>query len=259
MARMLINNVWYDEISAQSMFESRFEKIFLSQVEVLFPEYFTVPFKFTVSSSEGTAKADLALIDKNYLGWWVVEVEMSRHSLNGHVLPQIKILSQALYDENVANYFFKKQPALNLVKLKDMMKGAQPKVMVVLDLPKPQWEEKLNKYNAILALFQVFKSPSNDFIYRINGQYPFTFKSDKSNCAFERMLSNFLVVESPAILNILQNERMEIYFNGALSEWKRLDILDKVYLIPTGFNPLDINKPYLLLKEQDGKYHLIQT
>jgi hypothetical protein len=110
-----------------------------------------------------------------------------------------------------------------------------------------------------LALFQIFRSSANDFIYRINGQYPFTFKSDKSNCYFEKILSNFLIVESPAILNILQNEKMEIYFNGALSEWKRLDIQDKVYLIPTGFNPLDINKLYVLLKEQDEKYHLIQT
>jgi hypothetical protein len=138
MARMLVNNIWYDEISAQSMFESKFEEIFLSQVGTLFPEYITVPFKFTVSSPEGTAKADLALIDKNYLGWWVVEIEMSRHSFNGHVLPQINVLSQALYDESVANYFFQKQPTLDILKLKDMMKGKQPRVMIVLDLPKPQ-------------------------------------------------------------------------------------------------------------------------
>jgi len=258
MARLLINGTWYDEISSQSMYESKFEEIFLSQVEILFPEYITVPFKFTVSSPDGTAKADLALIDKNYLGWWVVEIEMSRHSLNRHVLPQVKILSEALYSDDVAMYFSQKQTALDLGRLKAMMKGKQPRVMVVLDLPKQLWAEKLDKFNAILALFQVFRSSSGDFMYRINGQYPFNFDSYRSNCVFEKILSNFLVVESPAILDILSNETMEIYSEGALSVWKRLDIQDKVYLIPTEFNPLDINRKYTLLKESDGKYHLIQ-
>lgn len=255
MARMLINNIWYDEISAKSMYESKFEEIFLTQVDVLFPEYVTVPFKFTVSSSEGTAKADLALIDRDYLGWWVVEVEMSRHSLNGHVLPQVKILSEALYDERVAAYLYQKQPLLDLPRLKDMLKGKQPRVLVVLDLPKPEWVIKLEKFNAVLALFQIFRSTSNEFIYRVNGQYPYNFERDQSNCYFEKVLSNLLVVESPAILSIAPNEKIEIDIGGALSGWRRLDIQDKVYLIPTEYNPLDIGKAYLLFKERNGKYY----
>lgn len=259
MARLLIDKIWYDEISSQSMYESKFEEIFLSQVDTLFPEYITVPFKFTVSSTEGTAKADLALIDRNYLGWWVVEIEMSRHSLNGHVLPQVRILSQAFYDDQVAEYFVQKSATLDINKLKSMMRGKQPRVMVVLDLPKPKWLEKLEKYDAILALFQIFRSASNNYIYRINGQYPFNYDPDKSICFFEQILSNFLIIESPAILNVNHNDKVEISFNGAISLWKRTNIQDKVYLIPMEFNPLDIKHRYILLKEKNDKYYFQQT
>lgn len=259
MARILINNEWYDELSAQSMYESQFEDIVRSQAESLFPEYITVPFKIIAVSEHGNAKADLALIDKNYLGWWVVEVEMSRHSLKGHVLPQVKILSEAIYSDETAQYFFEKQPRLDLQKLKDMMKGVQPKVLVIVDLPKPEWIPKLEKHDASLALFQIFKSPAGQMIYRINGQYPFNFESGRSLCYFERLISNFLIVDSPGLLDIQNDDKIEITYNNGLTEWKRLDIQDKVYLIPVKFNPLNIEKKYLLLKEVSGRYYLQQV
>lgn len=258
MARILSNNEWYDELSSQSMYESQFEDIVRNQAVSLFPEYITVPFKFTVESENGTAKADLALIDKSYLGWWVVEVEMSRHSLKRHVLPQVKILSEAAYEGNVASYFFDKQSQLDLKKLTDMMKGIQPRVLVIVDLPKPDWISKLEKHDALLALFQIFKSDTNKMIYRINGQYPFNFESGRSLCYFERLISNLLIVESPALLDIQNDEKIEIFYNNALTEWKRLDIQDKVYLIPVKFNPLNVANKYLLLKEASGRYFLQQ-
>lgn len=258
MARILINNEWYSEVSSQSMYESQFEDVVRSQAVMLFPEYFTVPFKIIVESEHGTAKADLAIIDKNYLGWWVIEVEMSRHSLKGHVLPQVKILSEARYGDAVAQYFFEKKPELDLQRLKDMMKGVQPRVIVIVDLPKPEWIAPLDRYNAILALFQIFKSALGQMIYRINREYPFTFQEGRSRCYFEKLISNFLVVTSPALMNIKNDEKIEIMYNNAITEWKRLDISDKVYLIPTGFNPLDIAKEYMLLKEMSGDYYLQQ-
>lgn len=259
MARILVNNEWYAELSSQSMYESQFEDIVRSQAISLFPEYITVPFKFVVESEDGTAKADLALIDKSYLGWWVVEVEMSRHSLKHHVLPQVKILSEATYGEDVARYFFTKQSRLDFKKLADMMKGIQPRVLVVVDLPKPDWISKLEKYDALLALFQIFKSSTNQMIYRVNGQYPFNFEGGRSLCYFERLISNFLIIESPALLDIQNDEKIEVTYNNALTEWKRLDIKDRVYLIPVKFNPLNISYKYMLLKEISGKYYLQQV
>jgi hypothetical protein len=241
------------------MYESQFEDIVRSQAASLFPEYITMPFKFVVESEEGTAKADLALIDKSYLGWWVVEVEMSRHSLRHHVLPQVKILSEATYGEDVARYFFYKQSRLDFKKLTDMMKGIQPRVLVVVDLPKPDWIPKLEKHDALLALFQIFKSSTNQMIYRVNGQYPFNFESGRSLCYFERLISNFLIVESPALLDIQNDEKIEVTYNNALTEWKRLDIKDRVYLIPVKFNPLNISYKYMLLRETSGRYFLQQV
>ena len=256
MARLLINNEWYDEVSAKALRESEFEAIFLKNVDVIYPDYYTIPFKVVVESEHGTAKADLALIDKDYLNWWVIEVEMSRHSLNGHVLPQIEILSNAVYGENISDFFFQKRPDLNYDKLKILMKGSQPRVMVVLDIPKDKWEQKLERFNAILSVFQIFRSKTGDLIFRINGSYPHKFSPKQSKCRFTNLLNRFLKIESPSIINVQDKEKINILYEGATTEWKRIDIRDIVYLYPISYNPLDINKEYLLLQEPDNSYYL---
>ncbi|WP_142683036.1 hypothetical protein [Chitinophaga polysaccharea] len=256
MARVLINDEWYDEVSAKALRESEFEEIFLRNVDIIYPDYYTIPFKIIVESEYGNAKADLALIDRDYLNWWVVEVEMSRHSLNSHVLPQVEILSNALYDAEIAAFFHKKNPTLDLQRLDALLKGKQPRVMVVLDIPKDKWSQKLEKYNAILSIFQIFRSQNGNLIFRLNGEYPHKFTPNQSKCKFPQLLNRFLKVESPAILNILDKEKISIICDGATTEWKRIDIKDSVYLYPVSYNPLDIKKDYLLLQKPDNTYHL---
>lgn len=257
MARLLINNEWYDEVSAKALRESEFENYFLENAETLYPDYYTIPFKGIIIESEfGTAKADLALIDKEYLSWWVIEVEMSRHSLNGHVLPQVQCLANGVYGEDVAGYFYKRCPALDMERLLVLMKGKQPRVMVVLDIPKEKWAPKLENHNAILSIFQIFKSTEGNHIYRVNGDYPHKFGSSRSKCKFAHMLNNFLKVDSPAILDIPDKEIISIKIDGATTNWKRIDIQDTVYLYPVSYNPLDIKKEYVLLQEPDSTYHI---
>ncbi|MEP1032479.1 hypothetical protein [Ekhidna sp.] len=257
MARLLINNEWFDEVSAKALRESEFENFFLENAETLYPDYYTIPFKGIIIESEyGTAKADLALIDKEYLNWWVIEVEMSRHSLNGHVLPQVHCLSAGVYGADVASYFHRKCPALDIEKLKVLMKGKQPRVMVVLDIPKKDWGAKLEKHNAILSVFQIFRSESGNHIYRVNGDYPHKFGMGRSKCQFAHLLTNFLKIDSPSILSVPDKEKVTIKIDGSITEWKRMDIMDAVYLYPISYNPLDIKKEYVLLKEPDSRYHI---
>lgn len=257
MARILINSEWFDEVSARALRESEFERFFIDNAVTLYPDFYTIPFKGVIIESEyGTVKADLALIDKEYLNWWVIEVEMSRHSLNSHVLPQVEKLAKGVYGADIAKYFAQNCTELDSDRLLALMKGKQPRVMVVLDIPRPKWQEELKRYDAILSVFQVFKSQSNNIVFRLNGDYPYKFSSNQSRCEFAFLLNNFLKIESPAILNVPDKEILIVTFNGGLSEWKRIDIQDKVYLYPISFNPLDIKKKYLLLQEPDGSYHI---
>jgi hypothetical protein len=104
MARLLVGSEWYDAVASEDFYEVQFEGLVLQNAASLYPSYFAVPFKTTVTSEHGSKKPDLALIDRDYRAWWVVEVELAHHSLHHHALPQVQVLATAEYGAPEAEY-----------------------------------------------------------------------------------------------------------------------------------------------------------
>jgi hypothetical protein len=126
--RLLYHGEWFEPLSPGAVYESDYQAMIVSQAAVLFPDFWTARFDCLVESEHGSAKADLALVDRHYRFWWVVEVEMSSHSLSGHVSPQVLRLSHAEYGNVQASYLAVKEPDLDPNRLREMMKGSQPRV-----------------------------------------------------------------------------------------------------------------------------------
>ena len=143
MARILVGDDWYEEISSASLYETEFEAVVRQEATKLFPGYHFVPFTQTVYADGESARADFALIEEEYRGWWVGEVEMAHHSFNGHVLPQIRTLADAAYGEGEARSICRKNAALSLDKMLDLMKGKPPRVLVVVNTPVSGWSGPL--------------------------------------------------------------------------------------------------------------------
>ena len=251
MARILHNREWYDELGPSSMFESEFEAIFLQYVPQLYPGCVAVQFKKTVSSDEGSARADLALIQTNYLGWWVVEVERSVHSLGSHVLPQVRTLATAAYGRPEAVYLCEKHQELNEERLFDMIRGEQPRVLVVVDRPCEAWKSPLKELGASLAIFQIFRSDRGRYMVRVNGDHPSFFAGEFSLCVPDPTMRSLLRVQKPALLPEGQESSIEIYYEDQLTFWRRIGTADAVYLSPIGRVDIDVRGLYELMFEND--------
>ena len=74
LAKILINDDWYEELSPTALYETEFENIVAEKAKNIFPEYYIAPFKTKVFTDDDVVMPDLAFIDKDYRGWWVVEV-----------------------------------------------------------------------------------------------------------------------------------------------------------------------------------------
>ena len=253
MSRILVEGEWYDELSSVSYYyESQFENILMSHVKTVFPEYYTLPFKKRVTDGYDTRKPDLAFIRKDYKEWWVVEVELANHNFN-HVDSQVRVFRGGIYDSDVVQYFLKKdtEGVLEVEKLDSIIQEKQPKVMVVVDEPQPNWVLKLSKHDAMLCVIQIFKSTSGIEIYRLNGDYPYIFEI-KSHCRYKE--NNLFEVINPDILNVSDTEEVVILYKSKISKWNRIDSTDGVFIKPLGINPLPITKDYVLYKEFGNRY-----
>jgi hypothetical protein len=258
MARILVDNTWYEQMDPSALYESEFENLVLEQAPLLYPEFYAIPFKPVVFSEDDAAKPDFVLIDKEYRNWWVVEVEMIYHSLTSHVLPQIKTLSQATYGEQEAILLSRQDARLHLEKLRDMMKGKQPQVLVVLNASKSEWIAPLMRYDAILSFCEVFRSITGRWLLRVDGAYPQQQASVLSSCYVDPIMRQFLVVESPASLDVRPHQRVRIFYEGGITEWERIDSQDTIWLNSLAINPLSPKQKYDLLRRSDGEFVIQQ-
>lgn len=256
MARILHDGEWYEQLSTAALYEEDYERLLFQHGESLFPSYHLVPFKMTVYSESAGAKADFALVHKNYRDWWVVEVELGHHSFESHVRPQVETLSRAKYDEHAAAYLCSKNASLDLTKMRSVVKGEQPKILVVVNVPSPQWSRELKHFNALTSVFEVFRSSFNKHLYRLNGEQPTEFTTVASWCSVE--LSRFLRISSPGILPVQHDERMDIYFRDGITNWVRTDLQDRVYLSTS--NPVSLNSKarYELVSREDSSFALLE-
>ena len=256
MARLLIGNESYRSVSSTAFFEFEYENLILSRAQGLFPEHYALPFKKQVESETGRGMPDLALIEKSYRRWWVVEIELAHHSLWQHVVPQVAVLANANYGHDVADYLSQQSTDLDLASLDSMLRGSQPQVLVIVNRYVAEWVQPLSRYGALLAVIEVFRSQRNRHVLRLNGEYPVASGNEVSRLRFDPLMPRLMIVESPAGLESPPDGRILIEFQGAITEWTKVTTRDKVWLSPIRSNPLSPGQKYALVKGVDGRLRL---
>ncbi|MCO5099197.1 MAG: hypothetical protein M9884_17275 [Rhodocyclaceae bacterium] len=257
MAKILHNGDWYEQLSTEALYEEEYERILAEHADSLFPSYKLLPFKKIVYSETRAAKADFALVHKKYRDWWVVEAELGHHSFEGHVRPQIETLSGAQYGEDEALYLSSTALEMNGERIRSMIKGQQPRVLVIVNTPKSDWARVLSRYDAIVTVLEVFRSSFNRYLYRLNGDQLPESTSQSSSCTVD--LARMLKLNSPGILPIQHGEKIMISFRDGMTEWSRFDIKDAVYLTSAKPVSLDRKTRYTLVELEDSSFALHES
>lgn len=255
MAKVLVGNKWYEEIAPSGVYESVYEAMVKAHAAQLWPRFHPVHFKANVYAGADGVRADLVLIERNYSEWWVVEVEMAHHPFESHVLPQTRKLAIANYGVEEAEKLCAACSKLELPKVKAMIKEYQPRVLVVVNKPRPEWVNRLAEFEAMLAVFEIFKSDDEQHLFRVNGEHPIGTAEIISVCRFDELMNRWLVVENPISLRVPHQGTMTIEFDGHTTVWARFEVSGKVWLhTPNGPNPLSDKYDYELVRRGDGQF-----
>jgi hypothetical protein len=255
MRKLLLNDTWYDEVSPRFYYEREFESILKQNLGSMFPDAWVVNFKVSISSEDRTAGADLALIDRRYRKWSVVEVELEHHSLMDHILPQVSTLADGRYGPEIGEYLCRQQTQLCPERIRDMLKGNQPEVIVISNKDNPDWHLPLARLGVRFITFQIFRSEHLEHAFLVDG-HAFEEPNLKmlSECYFEGKLNGFMVLRSPAALPHKHSERVVLNFKDGLTEWVRMDVKTRVWLRAVGNNPLDPKGKYGIYQGDHGLY-----
>ena len=233
MARVYFNQTWFESVRSESWNEADYEQVVMNNAGILFPQWIAVPFKTNVVGDDGTIKQpDIALIDRSYRRWCVVEVELASHHFVNHVAPQVEAFRTAKYDNEHAEYLHRKQPSLDLARLKAMVAGEPPQIVVVVDRPDTDWKRRLKHMDIALTIVEPFRGPGTHTLLRINGEAP-DLPGNVLTRLSRTQLRRLWKVHSPAALPPSgEDNTLDVFVESAPTRWKVTRLATGVLVTP---------------------------
>ncbi|HSH58496.1 MAG TPA: hypothetical protein VK988_02425 [Acidimicrobiales bacterium] len=253
MPRLLVGTQWYEAIASRSWIERDFERVLIDRAEQLFPSWRCAEFRETIEGEDGVRKQpDLALVDRHCRHWWVVEVELAHHDLHNHVIPQVDAFRTGRYGERHAVALARALPELGLERLRLMMLGVPPEVLVLVDSPNTAWSKPLREHGVLLGVVEPFRDENNQLILRLNGHQPDLPGEIISRCSRRPDLRRLWKVHSPATLIEGDQTPVVIEYQGVQSEWSIVRLSNAIFMQPVRGDVLVDLTVVELLRQEDG-------
>ncbi len=257
---------WYDKLRAVAYYgETELEDWIYQHANSFFPHHYVIPFKKIVSSkrTRETGKPDLALIRHDFSSWVVVEVELSKHTLD-HVLGQARVFLHGEYNLlEIAQYvrgqllrLYSKHVALR--RLMNLFDSASPSILVIADEYVEDWKKELGKLGVQFGIVEIYKNFRGHYIYRTFGEYPIV-EAGSAQCRRHPQLANVLEVVGKFTFTQL-NERgyIDVFYDEYLTQWDLFKESGRQYLRFIGIsNPLTLSRSdtYGLYRDKSNKYY----
>ena len=174
MTLMIRQDRTYEQVYYEQ--ESHFLGIVKTELSKLLPGFSILDFSPFIIGDEGSRRRpDLALVHRSYDMWAIVEVEVENHSLDHHVVPQVRTFATGRYDESHAELLHRRDSTLSLEKLRNLTLYQPPVVSVVVNsrlMLDKGWGALESDYSARLTFLESFRSEDGDVIVSISGYLP---------------------------------------------------------------------------------------
>ncbi len=148
--------------------ESQFEFMVVRALSCVYPNYLCFVFGGSFRYDDRFCRPDLALVARDYSHWFIVEVELTSHSLEGHVLPQAKAFR---YGDPQSDCVPSLSRELNIeAKQAQTFLNLVPRsVLVVANKRLATWEIALRSHDVQVLTVSVFQSRAGVDAVEVDG------------------------------------------------------------------------------------------
>ena len=153
-----------------SVSEAEFEHSVVGALARAYPNYQCFIFGGTFIHQEcGAKRPDLALVARDLSHWFVIEVEIASHSLNHHVLPQVRAF---VYGEPQEDCVSSVARALSIDRQRagTLVRVIPKSVAVISNRRDEDWAEAIHALNAQMLVVSRFSSDSGLRAVEIDGE-----------------------------------------------------------------------------------------
>lgn len=148
--------------------ETEFEAITLRAFGCIYPQYQCVVFGGRFFYEGEYRKPDLAMIARDRSHWFVVEVELVSHSLEGHVLPQVRAFRYGEPQSECAT-IVSRELDLDLGEAATLISRVPRAIVVVANRLRVDWEHAVRAHQGQLVVVTRFASPAGREAFEVAG------------------------------------------------------------------------------------------
>lgn len=150
--------------------EIDFEAEVVKALTCLLPNYFCGSFAGEFVLDGDRKRADLALIHRTFSHWFVVEVELVTHSLERHVIPQVRCFRFGEPEQTCVTSLCTGFEGLPRDKAQALLAHVPRGVAVVSNVFDPTWHLALRSLDVQLLSVSVFKHVNGHTAHEVQGQ-----------------------------------------------------------------------------------------
>jgi hypothetical protein len=150
--------------------EGDFEAEVVKALGCLMPEYLCGVFAGAFVLEGERRVADLALVHKSLSHWFVVEVELAGHSLEHHVLPQVRCFRYGDPEDSCVTSLVRAFPALTRENAASLLSYIPRYVAVVGNLPDATWATTLRGVDTQLLTVSVYRDRNGRSAHEVEGR-----------------------------------------------------------------------------------------
>lgn len=248
----IYEQVYYDR-------EAHFSAIVKSELSKIVPDFSIVDFSPYIVGDEGNRRRpDLALVDRSYKTWAVVEVELEQHSLEHHILPQIHTFATGRYDSSHAAMLHAKDSTLDLRHLRNLTTYVPPLVLVVVNsrsVMDQGWGVLESDYSARLTFLESYRSEDGDVVVLVSGYLPVSPPYRIIRLKKTAMI-NALTCVQPEDVPAAIGTDLWLYWGQQPRRWQVVRARDHVIFFPADGFTVRADRNYEVLRIGEGKYQL---
>lgn len=195
--------------------EIDFEAEVVKALSCLMPEYQCGIFAGAFMLEGEQRIADLALIHKTLSHWFVVEVELAGHSLERHVLPQVRTFRYGEPDTSCVTSLVRAFTELSRPQAESLLRHVPRYVAVVDNIRSPVWTAALQAVDVQYLTVSIYQDRNGRSAHEVEGRL--TARAESIGFAQFSAIDNCLRINKGCRLPLGSIQIVDQF--GSLSDW----------------------------------------
>jgi hypothetical protein len=246
MDRIVWHGHAFEPLDLAAWYEHEFEDRLLQVVKDLYPGWVAVKFKRTVyAPGYDPVRPDLLFLEGQCRNWYVAEVEVCRHSLSHHILPQATAMAMAQYPSSLLDELLESLPeTMDKPPISRLFRSVAPGFIVIIDQADQELITSLRSVGCETSIVRVYRSQTGAHAFGRAGFVPSIELPVLSRCVYHPRPIRGLELSNPSSLPCQHLDEVVLCSERGESTWIVMASGHTKFLLAKGQVPLDEDVVY---------------